>query len=162
MGVDLIVGAHPHRIQGFEIYNGKPIIYSLGNFLFAQNVYRNGRLRFPEFCNLEMAFEYKNSGDHLCHFFKYNRKKQSLFFWKTENLLSSEILKNLSDFSSVPLREYNKWFKKNRYHKKLIPVYTSSDSKISIFFKDSFNFFRTYAINTLIKLNLLRVIKRYV
>lgn len=33
-GADLVVGAHPHVIQPSEMYNGKPIIYSLGNFVF--------------------------------------------------------------------------------------------------------------------------------
>ncbi len=33
-GSDLVVGAHPHVIQPYEIYHGKPIIYSLGNFVF--------------------------------------------------------------------------------------------------------------------------------
>ena len=33
-GADLVVGAHPHVIQPHEIYQGKPIIYSLGNFVF--------------------------------------------------------------------------------------------------------------------------------
>ncbi len=33
-GVDLIVGTHPHILQGFEIYKGKHIFYSLGNFIF--------------------------------------------------------------------------------------------------------------------------------
>ena len=33
-GSDLVVGAHPHVIQPYEIYRGKPIIYSLGNFVF--------------------------------------------------------------------------------------------------------------------------------
>lgn len=33
-GADLIVGCHPHVLQGFEYYNGVPIIYSLGNYLF--------------------------------------------------------------------------------------------------------------------------------
>ena len=33
-GADLVVGGHPHVIQGAEYYRGKPIIYSLGNFLF--------------------------------------------------------------------------------------------------------------------------------
>ena len=33
-GVDLIVGMHPHVMQGSEIYKGKHIFYSLGNFLF--------------------------------------------------------------------------------------------------------------------------------
>lgn len=34
-GVDLVIGNHPHRLQGVEIYNGVPICYSLGNFAFA-------------------------------------------------------------------------------------------------------------------------------
>ncbi|MGF1533387.1 MAG: CapA family protein [Bernardetiaceae bacterium] len=34
LGVDLIVGTHPHHIQGKEIYQGKPIYYSLGNAFF--------------------------------------------------------------------------------------------------------------------------------
>jgi len=33
-GADAIIGSHPHVIQTFEIYQGKPIVYSLGNFLF--------------------------------------------------------------------------------------------------------------------------------
>ena len=36
-GADLVVGAHPHVIQSIETYNGIPIIYSLGNFLFDQD-----------------------------------------------------------------------------------------------------------------------------
>lgn len=31
-GADMIVGHHPHWAQGIEIYKGKPIIYSLGDF----------------------------------------------------------------------------------------------------------------------------------
>lgn len=33
-GADLVVGAHPHVLQGMEFYRGKPIFYSLGNFWF--------------------------------------------------------------------------------------------------------------------------------
>jgi poly-gamma-glutamate synthesis protein (capsule biosynthesis protein) len=29
-----VVGGHPHVTQGAETYQGKPIIYSLGNFVF--------------------------------------------------------------------------------------------------------------------------------
>ena len=35
-GADLVVGSHPHVLQGIEFYKGKPILYSLGNFLFGQ------------------------------------------------------------------------------------------------------------------------------
>lgn len=33
-GADLFLGHHPHVLQPIEIYKGKPIFYSLGNFLF--------------------------------------------------------------------------------------------------------------------------------
>ncbi len=33
-GADVIAGHHPHVLQGIEIYRGKPIFYSLGNFIF--------------------------------------------------------------------------------------------------------------------------------
>ena len=36
-GADLVVGHHSHRINPIEQYNGKYIVYSLGNFSFAGN-----------------------------------------------------------------------------------------------------------------------------
>ena len=33
-GADLVVGHHPHVLQGAEVYKGRPIVYSLGNFIF--------------------------------------------------------------------------------------------------------------------------------
>jgi poly-gamma-glutamate synthesis protein (capsule biosynthesis protein) len=33
-GADIVVGSHPHVTQGTETYRGRPIIYSLGNFVF--------------------------------------------------------------------------------------------------------------------------------
>ena len=36
-GADLVIGHHPHVLQGIEEYNGKIICYSLGNFCFGGN-----------------------------------------------------------------------------------------------------------------------------
>ena len=36
-GADLVVGHHPHVLQGLETYKGKTIAYSLGNFCFGGN-----------------------------------------------------------------------------------------------------------------------------
>ena len=36
-GADLVIGHHPHVLQGIEYYNGKVIAYSLGNFCFGGN-----------------------------------------------------------------------------------------------------------------------------
>ena len=36
-GADLVIGHHPHVLQGIECYRGKYILYSLGNFCFGAN-----------------------------------------------------------------------------------------------------------------------------
>ena len=36
-GADLVLGSHPHVIQGIEVYKGKNIVYSLANFSFGGN-----------------------------------------------------------------------------------------------------------------------------
>lgn len=33
-GADAVIGAHSHCLQGMEYYDGKPVIYSLGNYWF--------------------------------------------------------------------------------------------------------------------------------
>ncbi len=37
-GADLVVGSHPHVLQEIETYAGKPIAYSLGNFVFGSSI----------------------------------------------------------------------------------------------------------------------------
>ena len=41
MGADIVVNHHQHCYSGQELYNGKPIIYGLGNFSFDENGMRN-------------------------------------------------------------------------------------------------------------------------
>lgn len=54
-GADLVIGAHPHVLQGIEEYQGKMIFYSLGNFIFNQSIEKtmlvrvtkeNGQIRY--------------------------------------------------------------------------------------------------------------------
>ncbi|GIW10944.1 MAG: hypothetical protein KatS3mg061_2001 [Dehalococcoidia bacterium] len=42
-GADLVVGNHPHVVQGVELYRGKLITYAHGNFLFDQMFQREVR-----------------------------------------------------------------------------------------------------------------------
>ncbi len=37
LGADVVIGHHPHVLQGIEVYQGKQIVYSLGNFCFGAN-----------------------------------------------------------------------------------------------------------------------------
>jgi len=44
-GADLVIGAHPHVLQGIEFMNGKPVFYSLGNYIFAQTIARTALVK---------------------------------------------------------------------------------------------------------------------
>lgn len=39
-GADIVIGSHPHVLQGIEYYNGKAIVYSLGNYIFGHTIDR--------------------------------------------------------------------------------------------------------------------------
>lgn len=40
-GADIFLGAGPHRLRGIEVYKGKPIFYSLGDFFFQNDAVRH-------------------------------------------------------------------------------------------------------------------------
>ncbi|MFW6008533.1 MAG: CapA family protein, partial [archaeon] len=44
-GADLIIGTHPHVIQGYEQYKNKYIFYSLGNFFFPDTNNKTGKIK---------------------------------------------------------------------------------------------------------------------
>lgn len=50
-GADAIIGAHPHVLQGMELVDGKPVIYSLGNFWF------NGKTAYTTIANLKVTID---------------------------------------------------------------------------------------------------------
>ncbi|MDW3056446.1 CapA family protein [Vibrio sp. 1978] len=57
-GVEIVIGHHPHVPQSHEVYNGKYIYYSLGNFIF-QNSDKSDWHKIGQFVSLEI------SGDEL-------------------------------------------------------------------------------------------------
>lgn len=55
-GADLVIGHHPHVLQGIEMYKGKYIAYSLGNFVY-------GGIYYPydsDTVILRMSYDIKN------------------------------------------------------------------------------------------------------
>lgn len=58
-GADLVIGAHPHVLQGIEYYQGKPIVYSLGNFIFGSSIPRTMLLEVTWKAEKPKAGEYE-------------------------------------------------------------------------------------------------------
>ncbi|MFH1522730.1 MAG: CapA family protein [Patescibacteria group bacterium] len=101
-GADIIIGHHPHVAQGMEIYKGKPIFYSLGNFIFDQ-------------------YFSKDTQEGLAIGINVNNEKFDIFFYPFKSKLSQaelmkdrekeEFLSNLLSWSDIQ-EEYIEEIKK--------------------------------------------------
>lgn len=60
-GADLVIGHHPHVLQGLEVVNGRTICYSLGNFCFGGNK----AVRALETMLVSVEFTFTDDGDYL-------------------------------------------------------------------------------------------------
>lgn len=58
-GADLVLGTHPHCLQAIDIYRGKAIYYSLGNFAFEQSleIARRGVSEYLSFYGIKMDLD---------------------------------------------------------------------------------------------------------
>lgn len=77
-GADLIIGHHPHIIQQIEIYKGKPIIYSVGNFIFPQSYFGRKKLEFNNPAILEELIIEWNGKDIVYHRIHFDSTKNKL------------------------------------------------------------------------------------
>lgn len=151
LGAAGVVGSHPHRVGGFELYKGKPIVYSLGNWLFKQDYYFDGKLAFPDFCNLELAFEWDFIADKFkFHFFEYDRKESTLTYLRTEDENSPTMLKH-TPFLNLSNEEYKSWYRANHYHKnKGLPIYYWDDRPWQVAVKNRWSSSRDKLIKVLL------------
>lgn len=56
-GADMIVGSHTHCLQGMEVMNGKPVFYSLGNFIFGRDIDRSVMVKVTVTTEGEASYE---------------------------------------------------------------------------------------------------------
>jgi hypothetical protein len=160
-GADGIIGSHPQRIGGFEYYDGNPMIYSLGNWMFKQNFYMNGRLHFPDFCNKELTVEWNfNTNELFFHFFQYNKDNSVITFLGTE-IINSIKLSDYDTFSHLTNNEYKVFYRKNHYHRgKGVPVYYWEDSECVVFVKNLWNKTRDLLIFFIARLKKYKVLSK--
>jgi len=91
-GADIIIGHHPHVVQGVEIYNSKPIFYSLGNFVFDQY--------FSPDTQEELGLGiYYQMGEYKIYFFPIQSKNNSLSLMRGEN--KNNFLKKIISWSQL-------------------------------------------------------------
>jgi hypothetical protein len=126
-GASVVMGTHSHCVQGGEKYKDAYIVYGLGNFFLPYNKFANGKLSFPEFSRMQLAFEWHpHNNAAYCHWFYYisNKGHHQLELKESAAFEQSLLLKEYSPFNALPGAAYTAYFKRKRRKKMLIPVYT--------------------------------------
>lgn len=123
-GADLVVGHHPHVLQGFEIYKNVPIFYSLGNFtMWKKNLRKN--CYDSMFLNIKIQ-DNKLSSVNLVPF-KINKNGLNLI---TKNEFSKKII------------ELNNFLSKSD---KIWSAYLNRKNPKEIFFSEYLSFFYNFS-----------------
>ncbi|EIF51218.1 CapA family protein [Sulfurovum sp. AR] len=151
LGVSAIIGHHPHIVQGFEIYNNKPIFYSLGNFYFPDANYNGYEMKYSEEAKEGLCVELADNLSEITLYWTYLADNKRLLVTKQEKLLESEKLKELSTFSGMVHDEYIQWFSNNRKKSKGLPIYKTIDSKLETFFNNQLVKYRQSFIDLLVR-----------
>lgn len=153
LGADIVLGCHSHCLQGYEKHQDKYIFYGLGNSIFEEDYYYNGKLSFPEFCNVGLAVDWDiKSNEVMTSLTKY--EDNTLIFGSFLAPEQQDNLNQLSQFSKLTHNEYIKFFKDKRRKKKLLPVFHENDRELMYKAKRSFNIIRSSIISKLFKLGL--------
>ncbi len=119
---DVIIGSHPHCIQGIEKINGKPVFYSLGNFAMSNVKYGNISLpKYPEKCyksffivlNIE-----KRKIDYEIFPISMNDDSTEIKLMKIdESKLIINKIENISEPFRLSYNKYKKFYNRNKIRK---------------------------------------------
>lgn len=109
-GADLVIGTHPHVIQGIESYEGKIIVYSLGNFIFPRTTVT---AYHPVSVGVGMALGVEFQKDGTYNYEIIGIRGTDLTT-PLELINIDDIVKELSDPLSMSIEKYRKWYKANR------------------------------------------------
>ena len=150
-GVDVVVNHHQHCYSGYELYNGKPIFYGLGNFSFDWEGLRSGV--WNEGFILQMELKEKNvafntipyiQGDEKAGIKLMTEEKSKTFQEKIDNLnkiIADDDLLNKSFFDFAETKKKgmlsNFYPFSNRYikalcHRNLLPSFWSKKKTLAI------------------------------
>lgn len=113
LGVDIIIGTHPHVIQPITYINDTLVIYSLGNFISAQSTNNDYNTMVELMTSVDIIKEEKNGQSKI----------------KLDNL-NNELLYNYykkgsrwTDFKVIPFSQMNETY--NQDYKRLYEKYSS-------------------------------------
>lgn len=151
MGVNAVVGHHPHVVAPVERYKGRTIAYSLGNWAFSYGRFFGGKLRFPEESFHQIALELSDSGDAVHHVYY---EPPHTIAYRFPEAVADEGFSLSPEFEGMSHSEYIRWFKKHRRKSKGLPVYTDAEGTLMNSINDKWVAARQRLIEAAVKLGL--------
>lgn len=153
VGAYAVIGCHSHCIQGIEFYQGKPIVYGLGNFCFQEGKYMNGKLIYPQMAHEAIAFEIDGNNRYLCHWLQYDPERNIVTYTGTTEA-DDDRVKQKAPYAGMSQKEYILWFKKNRRKKKMLPLFRTSRENCLYGIEKSWCKLRGTMVRMLVKLGI--------
>jgi poly-gamma-glutamate synthesis protein (capsule biosynthesis protein) len=153
MGVEAIIGHHPHIVQGAELHRGKPIFYSLGNFYFPAGVHSGFPVTPPDKAYHGLCVELSSKeASRPTLYWTHLGKNGRLRIENEEKLDESEKIAELTPFAGMPHEEYIEWFRKHRHKKRLLPIYKDPAAKLATTLNDLWVGTRQQLIDFLVRM----------
>jgi len=109
-GLTAIIRHHPHTVQGYEVWKGTPIFYSLGNFLFFPR--KNPRLHGSDGIVVSLIIYPKDDCTFQIH--PLEKIKNEPAMQMLEGDIKTAYLERLEHYSSAlhdPVKLQNEWHK---------------------------------------------------
>lgn len=153
LGVEMIIGHHPHIVGSIEVYKNKAIFYSLGNFFIHETNYNGHILNYKSKADIGLGVEYNSDFKRIKLYWFKKKSNEILSIDKIETL--EALIKKENHFTETQNKsksEYSLFFKKNRRKKFLLPIY-KSNTRLNIIY-DLFVLLRNYTINKMVKYNI--------
>lgn len=111
LGVNHVIGHHPHVVQGLEAHGQGQIAYSLGNFALPQVAYRGRVLRYKsqKVCD-QLVLRHAGEGLRSA-WMRYDLERQIVTLVEEHEALKDPRLAELTPFAGLSDAQYREWFR---------------------------------------------------
>lgn len=115
-GVDMVIGHHPHVVQGLEYHQHGVIAYSLGNLLLPQVDYRGRKLHYQSEAVCEQLVLALDGTQLQAHWLRYEPQQQRISYLGGGAAAADRQLQQRTPYAGLSDAEYRRWFAEHGRH----------------------------------------------
>jgi poly-gamma-glutamate synthesis protein (capsule biosynthesis protein) len=148
-GVDAVIGGHPHVAEGVELMDGRPVCYSLGNWLFPPRDIDGFAVAYPPVARRQLAVELEVEGrtvlDVRLRWYRFDPARSRIEPESVESIPPADggtlrpaaagspdvsgpgeeapIATSLTPYAGLSHEAYVEWFRSHRTRSRGLPLY---------------------------------------